>query len=269
MASQTGVEQHLTMEPFDSDSVEMGIDSFASCCMSPHRDMFKQLSVEKHLVCKGIAEGLRITGTGTLTFSIDDNQGITSHVEIPGSKYVPDLPMVLLSPQHWNQYTDDRVSAMTNGNGTNLRFQGRTRTIPMATGTNVPRLRTSPGTIKLQAMMSLADHVGTESLLEKEHVAFAGELEDGELDVFDPDEQPMSVEPPPKHNTADPVDDDRAKLTVDDPQADLLRWHYRLGHSPFRLIKALAKIGLLPRKLASAPEPKCATCLFAAMTKKP
>ena len=37
----------------------------------------------------------------------------------------------------------------------------------------------------------------------------------------------------------------------------------------FNIIKAMEEVGLLPKKLAEAPIPKCAGCIFSAMTKKP
>ena len=48
-----------------------------------------------------------------------------------------------------------------------------------------------------------------------------------------------------------------------------MRWHYRLGHLPFAKLKMLAKNGEIPRRLAKVPPPKCAGCLFGAMTKVP
>ena len=66
-----------------------------------------------------------------------------------------------------------------------------------------------------------------------------------------------------------PHADDAEQLTVESPQADLLRWHYCLGHLSFKLIKAMSEVGLLPKHLAKARIPKCAGCMFAAMTKKP
>ena len=62
---------------------------------------------------------------------------------------------------------------------------------------------------------------------------------------------------------------DSQNLTVEDPQADLLRWHYRLGHAKFTLLKHLVRLDILPRRLATAKVPKCASCLCGAMTKKP
>ena len=66
-----------------------------------------------------------------------------------------------------------------------------------------------------------------------------------------------------------PHADDAQQLTVENPQADLLRWHYRLGHLSFKLIKAMAKVGLLPKRIATAPTPRCVGCMFSSMMKKP
>ena len=71
------------------------------------------------------------------------------------------------------------------------------------------------------------------------------------------------------HENLQPNADDAQRLTVESPQDDLLRWHYRLGYLSFKIIKAMAEVGLLPKKLAKSPIPKCAGCMFAAMTKKP
>ena len=49
----------------------------------------------------------------------------------------------------------------------------------------------------------------------------------------------------------------------------MLRWHYRLRNLSFKLIKSIAEVRLLPKKLAKAPIPKCAGFMFATMTKTP
>ncbi len=48
-----------------------------------------------------------------------------------------------------------------------------------------------------------------------------------------------------------------------------MRWHYHLGHLPFTKLKQLTLNGEIPKKLAKAKPPKCAGCLFGAMTKIP
>jgi hypothetical protein len=57
------------------------------------------------------------------------------------------------------------------------------------------------------------------------------------------------------------------QLTAADNQTKLMRWHYHLGHLPFTKLKQLALNGEIPMKLAKAKPPKCAGCLFGAMTK--
>ena len=54
-----------------------------------------------------------------------------------------------------------------------------------------------------------------------------------------------------------------------DPQAELLRWHYRLNHASWLRLKMLALLGVIPRRLASVRPPKCAGCDFATLTKTP
>lgn len=53
------------------------------------------------------------------------------------------------------------------------------------------------------------------------------------------------------------------------PQAQLLAWHYRLGHMPFAKIQRLAKEGYLPRRMMKCEAPRCASCAFGKATKRP
>ncbi len=73
--------------------------------------------------------------------------------------------------------------------------------------------------------------------------------------------------------TFDPnVQSDDAKdtlLATPNNQAELMRWHYRLGHLSFTKLKQLAHNGKIPKKLAKVIPPKCTGCLFGAMTKLP
>ncbi len=59
------------------------------------------------------------------------------------------------------------------------------------------------------------------------------------------------------------------QLATADDQTKLMWWHYRLGHLPFSKLKQLALNGEIPEKLAKVKPPKCAGCLFGAMTKIP
>ena len=54
-----------------------------------------------------------------------------------------------------------------------------------------------------------------------------------------------------------------------DTSAEFLRWHHKLGHiSPGRM-QIMAKIGLLPKRLATCPVPLCTSCLFGKATRRP
>ncbi len=48
-----------------------------------------------------------------------------------------------------------------------------------------------------------------------------------------------------------------------------MQWHYHLGHLSFQKLKQLALNGKIPKKLLKLKPPKCAGCLFGAMTKLP
>jgi len=62
----------------------------------------------------GIGEGLEIKGTGTFTFSIEDDNGKIHTIRIPNSLYLPGLKVCLLSPQHWAQEAGDGQTWMGN-----------------------------------------------------------------------------------------------------------------------------------------------------------
>jgi hypothetical protein len=58
------------------------------------------------------------------------------------------------------------------------------------------------------------------------------------------------------------------KLSYQDPQTEMLRWHYILGHLSFKRIKGMAELVILPKRLAQVTPPNYAGCMYGAMTKK-
>ena len=133
---------------FDTDSFRMGIDTMASACMSYSQEHFLDLREETGVEVKGIAAGLALQGRGTLQFNIDDDNGKMHTITIPDSGYIPQLPLVLVSPQHWAQNTSDCVSETTGEHGTTLRFRGTTKTVRHADATHTPVFRTTQGTVR-------------------------------------------------------------------------------------------------------------------------
>ena len=98
---------------------------------------------------------------------------------------------------------------------------------------------------------------------------------------------PLRVAPlPPMHSVEehtgtpqiviDFMDEDEAtepkkgpELPVDDPRTELMRWHRRLGHTPFSKLQHMAQSGILPRRLATIEPPKCAACIYGTQTRRP
>ena len=76
----------------------------------------------------------------------------------------------------------------------------------------------------------------------------------------------LTFAPMPQQTAADQINN---TMAADDDQAEFLRWHQRLGHLPFSMLKTLAKNGEIPKRFQTVKEPRCAGCLFGKMTKVP
>ena len=63
-----------------------------------------------------------------------------------------------------------------------------------------------------------------------------------------------------------PTEDTEIQTNSD--QSQLLAWHYRLGHLPFKRIQQLAIQGDLPIRLSKCSTPKCAACLYGKATRR-
>lgn len=50
-------------------------------------------------------------------------------------------------------------------------------------------------------------------------------------------------------------------LTANANTTELLRWHQRLNHLSFRKLNLMASLGIIPKRLETAPTPRCACTL--------
>jgi hypothetical protein len=73
---------------------------------------------------------------------------------------------------------------------------------------------------------------------------------------------PLTFDPCP-----DSTHEDQHIHVPSDKQSELMHWHYCLGHLLFRKLKALEKIGEIPKHLANVLPPVCTGCAFGAMTR--
>jgi hypothetical protein len=170
---------------FDTDSFRLGIDSFASACMSPNKEHFTTYEQESRTECKGIASGLSIVGRGMFCYRIDDDQGRTHEISIPNSVHIPDLPMVLISPQHWAQNKRDDVNETKGATSTVIRFRKYIKTIPLNPQTNTPSFRSANGTLRYQAFAGTIDHYDGDSLLSSKHIVTDDKCADSERESSD------------------------------------------------------------------------------------
>ena len=89
---------------FDTDSKPIGLDSRASACLSNDRNDFEDDLVRINKPIKTF-RGLFRTEIwrGTMRVKVEDDYGCYDVWRIPGSYYIPEGDMRLMSPQHWAQ----------------------------------------------------------------------------------------------------------------------------------------------------------------------
>jgi hypothetical protein len=121
-----------------------------------------------------------------------------------------------------------------------------------------------------------------EEFMAEENVNFNRPRNVGAVSADD-DTVPARNLPPPQEEDEHPGTLQQAALTFNpsppleeakeysieapDNQAELMRWHYRLEHLAFKNLQQLAHHGEIPKRLVNVRAPRCAGCLFGAMTK--
>ena len=109
---------------------------------------------------------------GTLKFRIDNYVGITHSLTVPNSVHIPDLLMVLVEPQYWEQQTSDGTESTSGAKSTIMTVLEYSKTIPYATQSNTPSFCSTSGTLHYQYFAEMVEHGNTASknLLCTEHV---------------------------------------------------------------------------------------------------
>jgi hypothetical protein len=87
--------QHLFIP--GNGSYLVGMDNHASCCMSPHFDVFVSLEPCPGVFVRGIQGKIPVTGKGIMKIIQSDGGNGTEEL-IPESMYIPELEMVLMCP---------------------------------------------------------------------------------------------------------------------------------------------------------------------------
>jgi hypothetical protein len=89
--------------PFDSNSIPVRVDNCCSYSISPHLGDFVGPLTPSDLQVNGMFGKASIIQKGTICWTIQDDEGVSRDIFLPGSLYIPESPTCLLSPQHWAQ----------------------------------------------------------------------------------------------------------------------------------------------------------------------
>jgi hypothetical protein len=294
---------------FDSDSYLIGVDNHASGARPTLLISLKTCISTTTRQVDGINSGLDITGQGTFKFNITNNDGKAHTIRIPNSLYVPNLKRCLLSPQHWAQEAGDKQTWMGNyRDKCVLNWRGSKKTVPFQPTTNVPVFYMASSSrsyhtfattfevmealyfrrekvLEFPGRRDLMDDIVPEEFVAEENLNYNKEVSVDEGVSEDKETiKTLNLPPPPADEnpskvihcgplTFDPSpsqeEGENTQLATANNQTKLMHWHYRLGHLPFAKLKQLALNGEIPKKLAKVKPPKCARCLFGAMTRIP
>ena len=269
----TDNKKNYTYSP-NSDSFDIGIDTHASYTMSNDRRHFiGPIRPTRASIVIGVNGSLPIKGTGTVKWSITDDRGKNHIFRIPDTLYVPGIKTSMLSPQHWAKQME-QGSGMTaweetkSGHSTLCWNNGENRrTVPLHSHTNTPIFKSSIGTKNYQVFeavfntmhqprcVTCSTSIVDTSTADRTH-------EQNLLDIIEDNSITRS-----EFKILQSIDDNN--LRMNDPQAELLWWHHRLGHAPFKTVRLLAAANILPRHLLNAKIPKCSACQYGAMTRHP
>ena len=179
------------------------------------------------------------------------------------------------------------------------------RHVRLATNSNIALLHTAPSAKKYRAFLSTIQHEPTQEFDEFTCFPAASTVPNGTMPAYVSDEEEEETEDEKPRSPKDTAQDDcrinerssegdqdvghdrreNAEIDfgdatvkgnqlqyperpLDDAQAEFMRWHIRLGHTPFAKLKLLARNGDIPARLRNCKTPTCAACTYGKMTRK-
>ena len=284
-------------QQFDSDSQALMLDDGASACITNDKRDFIEPLTRVYRKVRGIKGHAKATYRGTIKWHVEDDTGLVHVMIVKGAYLIPEAATHILSPQHLAQQAGDHypkeegTGAITTSKSITLFWSQRrfTKTVPLDPTTNVGLTTTASGAHSFQAFCATLDqHETKQTNIFTTHI-IPDDEDDESFQPKDPVEPPQATEdntdkllkPKDDAPTMTPqatvidmgpkthvIPDDPEPKTLD-PQDELLRWHYRLGHLPFGRVKQLAHKGQLPKRLLTCRTPFCAACQYGKMTKRP
>ena len=273
------------------------LDDGASACITNDKKDFIEPPSRVNRKVRGIKGHAKATYRGTIKWHVEDDTGLVHVMIVRGAYLIPEAATHILSPQHLTQQAGDHypkeegTGAISTSKNITLFWSQRrfTKTVPLDPTTNVGLTTTASGARSYRVFCATLDrHETKQTNIFTTHI-IPNDEDDESFQPKDP------VEPPPQETEDDTYEPLKPKDDVEittpqatvidlgpithvipedlepktlDPQDELLRWHYRLGHLPFDRVKQLAAKGQLPKRLLTCPTPFCAACQYGKMTKR-
>ena len=273
---------------FDTNARKFLIDSGASTRMwNRCQDFFsyRRLSCEEQDKVLGVnGKTIKPIGIGTVLLKIEDDLNHVHVLEIQDIRHMPEIPLNIFVLQAFIQQRqsegDSIVSCSINATEITLKWMSE---LGRDTSKYVPLNRSNIG-IPFTAS-GYKNFKAFAAMFAMPATYVSDDEEDEGIPSPSLDEQPIrSTTPCPRR---DPVRSPSEGVTTDfktDPhlipqeadaplmasnQALLMAYHEQLGHTSFAQLQELAKPGIIPKKLANVPLPKCPSCLYGKAHKKP
>mmetsp|Transcript_21887 Transcript_21887/g.31387 ORF Transcript_21887/g.31387 Transcript_21887/m.31387 type:complete len:702 (-) Transcript_21887:158-2263(-) len=228
---------------FDADSSQLLVDNCASSSITNSLADFVKPPRHSNKCIQGINGIVTALQIGTVEWDILDDTGKRHTLRLPGTYFVPNSPHRLLSPQHWAQTAKDDTP-LPNGTWC-ATYQDCI--VSCCSITSKPTLLAMPSTIDLTD----PEDIKIAQPTQEETNPFAEEPEIPKQTFRQPTNWEIEI------TSEDTQYPDHPKF--DDPATELLHWHYRMGHLPFTRLKQMARMGILPARLADAQISVCSS----------
>ena len=268
---------------FDTDSQKFLIDSRASTHLwNRHKDFISYRSLlpqeRKNDQVLGVSgQAVAPQGIGSVRLRVEDDLNDIHTIHLHDVRYLLEVPINIFVPQVFSQQHqsegDSKVSCSISADAISLQWTGEDgniahKYVPL-NKSNVGICFTASGYKQFRAFATLCGMPAT---------FISDDEADGPIQA--PDDVPITMTPSetpmdqPQRSVSKGVTTD---LTVnptiippddqDEPllkyeQTALMRLHEHLGHCSFAQLKQMAEQGIIPRKFAKVPPPKCPSCLY-------
>ena len=275
---------------FDTDSQKFLINSGASAHLwNRCKDFiyYHSLSPQerKNNQVLGVSgEAVAPQGIGSIQLRIEDDLNVIHTIHLHDVQYLPEAPINIFVPQVFSQQCqaegDTKASCSISADSISLQWTSKNgkqanKYVPL-NKSNVGTCFTASGYKQFRAFAALCGMPAT----------FISD-DDTDEPTNPPAEEPIIMTPsdaptnkPPRsaskgvttnftvNPTVIPSDNQDEPLLKSD-QAALMRLHEQLGHCSFAQLKQMAEQGIIPRKFAKVPPPKCPSCLYRKAHRKP